>query len=103
MLVESPLKRIVEKIFRTETGEFIRATFLVVEFHGQIRGKIIKTEIISPDTFTANQKVLSLSEPYSPQVANFAPYIYHEPKVSPYFEFNFLVSQPTRAPARRSG
>jgi hypothetical protein len=98
MLVEQAKKQIVEKIFQTENGHYVRATFLVVEFAGQVRAKIIKTEPISSEIFES-AKPLALPEAKTTEVANFAPYISREPKVSPYFEFSFFVSQPTRAPA----
>ncbi len=94
MLVAQPKKSIIQRVFRTETGELIRATFLVVEWQGQLRGRLIQSEVIGEEqTATALRAAPQKTAQhftYTPTVNDARPLV---------SDFSFLVSQPTRAPS----
>lgn len=98
MLVTQPQGHIVKKIFRTEAGEYILATFVVVESVGRLKARLISTEKISADTFTVSDpEALPIL-----QVNTVGEYSYISNcrvTLSPYQDFSFFVSQPTRAPS----
>jgi len=98
MLVTQPKKRIVQKILRTETGEFIRATFLVVEWQGQIRGRLISTEAV-PAHNLDERRTPALPYVCEKEVSDFTYTPNLHDIVSPYSTHSFFVSQPTRAPS----
>lgn len=98
MLIAQPQGKIFKKIFRKESGEFILATFVVVESNGRLKARLIATEIISADIFTSPvAEALPVLKPKSVSELSYTPNFYET--INPYFDFSFFVSQPTRAPA----
>lgn len=106
MLEIKPQGKIIEKIVRTRTGEFVLAVFFVVESDGGLNVRLLFVKPIQKQARITNQeskiknKILCLRGDCakSPTVIS-----YHKrftPIVSPFFnKFQFLVSQPTRAPS----
>ncbi|MSU55567.1 MAG: hypothetical protein EXS46_03475 [Candidatus Taylorbacteria bacterium] len=107
MLAIKPQGRIVERIVRAKTGEFVLATFFVVERNGEILN--VRILRVSPLSGSENASTLKLESGNcsfllpgfclkSPTVISYKEKFTGE--VSPFFNiFQFLVSQPTRAPS----
>ena len=105
MLQVKPQGKIVERIVRTKTGEFVLATFYVVERNGEI----INVRLLSVKPVSDQAKNYKLETTNSclclrgsclksPSVIPHRKR--YTPTVSPFFNiFEFLVSQPTRAPS----
>ncbi|MSR78592.1 MAG: hypothetical protein EXS59_00390 [Candidatus Taylorbacteria bacterium] len=99
--------KIVERIVRTKTGEFALAVFYVVERNGEILN--VRLLRVSPISGSENASTLKLESGNcsfllpgfclkSPTVISYKKKFTGE--VSPFFNiFQFLVSQPTRAPS----
>jgi hypothetical protein len=92
------LNSIFERIVKDHGGSFIRVRFTVIEVNGVFQPQIISAESI---IFEVKSEVICLpcikdslviSEDYTPSFIS---------KISPYFSLDFLMSQPTRAPANR--
>jgi hypothetical protein len=97
MLTLGPKSRTIERILKTPTGGFVRATFLVVEFQGQVKAKLIKAEAIeAPKALSA--AVLALPGTVLRPTFETVLSIGRELIVSPYVNFDFFNAQPTRAP-----
>lgn len=53
MLITRPQIKVVEKIFENEEGVFVRGFFAVLEWQGEYRVKLIRTESLNEDTSNA--------------------------------------------------
>ena len=97
MLVARPQAKIVERIIRTKTGDFVRAFFAVTEYQGKYFVKLVKTEKIAIRDLNSPEKYLldgkHQTSGWSVQE------IFAESIISPYKDFNFFISQQTRAPS----
>lgn len=86
--------QIIEKVVETPKGLFL-ARFAVAQIAGEFKWKLLDMVAIASETIS--NTVLRLIAPKIAQVTNFA-----QPRskeiVSPYANFDFFVSQPTRAP-----
>ena len=99
MLSLRPQQQIVEKVLKTKAGGYVRAHFLLTEYDGRIHVKLISAVPIFDDVSTfAAEIVPALPSAISKTVFERV-LIEGEVIVSNFFDFNFLVSQPTRAPA----
>ncbi len=102
MLTLAPQQNIVEKVLKTRAGGYVRARFLVVEYQGQVRVKLLSaTPISAAEAFapeTAN--VQALPAPVIRAIFAFIKSLQLESVTSPYFNTEaILTSQPTRAPS----
>ena len=107
MLQVKPQGKIIERIVRAKTGEFVLATFLVVERNGEvINVRLLRVSPLSGSEKTRTLKLEAGSCLFrlpglcvkSPTVISYKKKFTGE--VSPFFNiFQFLVSQPTRAPS----
>ena len=100
MLSLRPQQQIVEKVLKNKAGGYVRAKFLLTEYNGRIHVKLLSAVPIFDDVSTfATEIVLALPSVITKTV--FEQVLIHgEVIVSSFFDFNFFVSQPTRAPAR---
>jgi hypothetical protein len=91
--------KIVEKIVRTKTGEYVLAVFLVEDFGGEFKVRVISVKPIEKLAGAIEKvKCLSGCSLKSPAVISYR-HKYHS-VVSPFFNnLEFFVSQPTRAPS----
>jgi hypothetical protein len=90
------LNSIFERIVKDHNGALIRVRFTVIEVNGAFQPHIISAE---PIVSEVKSEVICLPcikdslvavEDYTPSFIS---------KISPYFSLDFLMSQPTRAPA----
>ena len=89
--------QIVEKIVTTEKGLFL-ARFAVANVGGVLKAKLINMVAIAPEKAEAIEATtLALPCPFVEAVAEFLSYV-SKTIVSPYQDFSFFTSQPTRAP-----
>ena len=89
--------QIIEKVVETPKGLFL-ARFAVVQIAGEFKWKLLSMVALASDTTKSiSNTVLRLIAPKIAQITNFA-----QPRteaiVSPYINFDFFISQPTRAP-----
>ncbi len=87
--------QIVEKVIQTPKGLFL-ARFAVAQIGGEFKWKLIDMVAV-PKAETLSNTVLSITAPRANQVTNFKTPFSQTIK-SPYINFDFFVSQPTRAP-----
>ena len=94
--------KIVEKIVRTKNGEYVLAVFLVEDFGGEFKVRVLSVKPIDKLVgATLKAKCLSGCSLESPAVISYR-HKYHS-LVSPFFNnLEFFVSQPTRAPSRNN-
>lgn len=86
--------KIVERIVRTKTGEFVLATFFVVEINGELQIRLVS---VKP---APKEKIVALPVVAAKSLAVTSERHVYSAVVSPFFnKFEFLVSQPTRAPS----
>jgi hypothetical protein len=91
--------QIIEKVVETPKGFFL-ARFAVVQIAGEFKWKLLDMVALASDTAKSiSNTILRLVAPKIAQITNFK-----QPQskevVSPYINFDFFVSQPTRAPNR---
>ena len=98
MLTIRPQSRIVSKILRKKSGEFVRAYFLISEIEGKYFVKLLKTEAIASDNFRTSEETLLPGNTVGDSAVEFVKSLGRE-IVSPYFDLNFFISQLTRAPS----
>lgn len=105
MLTLAAQQNIVEKVLKIRAGGYVRARFLVIEYQGQFRVKLLSaTPIASAEAFgtegvVSAATVQALPAPISRAVFEFIKSLQLE-VVSPYFDTKaILYSQPTRAPS----
>jgi hypothetical protein len=91
----SPFGGIYEKILRAKDGRLVRVHFVVSEMDGRFKGHIIAAEPVEPIQFFLPAQPSSQARAKNPVRA--IPSTAH---FSPYFSFEFFMSQPTRAPSR---
>lgn len=112
MLTLAPQQNIVEKVLKTRADGFVRARFLVVEYQGQVRVKLLSaTPITSADVFGSegvdatssafsSAAVQALPAPIEHAVFEFIKSLQLESVVYPHLAIKaILKSQPTRAPS----
>jgi hypothetical protein len=98
--IRQPKSQIIERILRTKTGEYVRATFLVVEYQGQVKAKLLSAEPVAFEhTDFESTVVQALPAPITRAIFEVVQELKLESIVSPYSDFAFLMSQPTRAPS----
>lgn len=89
--------QIVEKVISTENGLYL-ARFAVVNVAGTFKWKLIDmVPVASPEAQHVGATTLALPSPVFNTVVEFISYI-SKTIVSPYQDFSFFTSQPTRAP-----
>ncbi len=103
MLTLAPQQNIVEKVLKTRAGGYVRARFLVVEYQGQVRVKLLSaTPIEASEVFSASAvaAVQALPAPVEHTVFEFIKSLQLESVVYPHLAIKaILKSQPTRAPS----
>jgi hypothetical protein len=98
MLVPQLQGQTFKRVFRNESGEYILATFLVVQSGGKLKARLIATEVLSDELFTAaDAKALPIFTPCVDCEYEFVSAFYETPVLTN--SHSFFVSQPTRAPA----
>jgi hypothetical protein len=98
MLVVQPKGRIVERIIRTESGDFVRAYFAVAEYQGRLFVKLIRVEGCKFEDVNKEKKAVFLPG-VSAAADSAAPMGAVQPVLSPYFFRTFFTSQMPRAPS----
>jgi len=104
MLEIKPQGKIIERIVRAKTGEFVLATFFVSEMNGELQVRLLSVKPISErfkiqDSRFRNDKLCLSGECAKSPAVTAERHIYTE-IVSPFFNaLEFFVSQPTRAPS----
>ena len=106
MLTLKPQGKIVERIVRARTGQFVRAVFLVLESEGGLDVRLLSVCPIKKSGKANSYKLQanSFSLCLRGNCLKSSPVISHRPRyiptVSPFFNtLEFFVSQPTRAPS----
>ena len=106
MLEIKPQGKIVEKIVRAKTGEFVVATFFVSEINGELQIRLLRVVPLRDSEKTANLQLetgnysLCLFGTCAKSPAVTAERHIYTEIVSPFFNaLEFFVSQPTRAPS----
>jgi hypothetical protein len=98
MLVTQPKSKILRKIIQSPTGEYVLATFVVAEFQGTFKARLVSVEALPQSDFEKPVAV-SLPLPKKQPVVISTLVSFVERIVSPFQELLFFVSQPTRAPS----
>ncbi len=98
MLVTQPKSKILRKIIQSPTGEYVLATFIVAEFQGTFKARLVSVEALPQSDFEKPVTV-SLPLPKKQPVAISTVVSFVDRVVSPFQELLFFVSQPTRAPS----
>lgn len=96
----------ISRVFTDVSGRQFRLTFLVTLVNGEVRGRLVSADPISPVVARLSGEVSTGSIPCLPIFCDgatpqtvYAPAF--APLASPYFSLEFLInSQPTRAPSR---
>lgn len=104
LTIEHAQSQIIERILRTKTGELAKVSFLVVEYQGKVRARVIAIEPVKSlggETSCPTSSNFLIAGKCAKKFEATLQRVFSE-FVSPYFELNFLMSQPTRAPARRT-
>ena len=100
MLVKSSRNDIYERILTAKNGQLVRVQFAVVEVDGVMRGRVISvTPIVSVASKSVQETQLCLSGRIASDIADAVESLFTRPQHSPYFSFEFFMSQPTRAPS----
>lgn len=89
------LNSIFERIFKDKNGVLVRIRFTVVEINNKFVPQIIS---ITP---FLEEKVICLPCNKVNQIIIEKDIVFSNKIISPYFSLDFLMSQPTRAPANR--
>lgn len=92
--------QVFERVLRTKTGDFVLATFLVYEYQGRVKARLISAVPIE-NADTESYAIKALPAPILKTVYE-KTLSFGEAILSPFSDFAFLMSQPTRAPARES-
>ena len=87
------------RIFRLETGEFIRVTFIVSECAGNCRARIIHVENLGLYSFYEKKACRAFPILKTIDYDNYENESRLKPVLTPYFELNYFISQLTRAPS----
>ena len=100
MITLKPQGKIVEKMVRTKTGEYVWAVFLVVENNGEFKVRVLSVKPIDKLVGAIEKaKCLKGCSLKSPAVISYRHKYFS--LVSPFFNnLEFFVSQPTRAPSQ---
>lgn len=88
------LNSVFERIVKDKNGAFVRVRFTIVEVNGTFQGKIISVSSIS----VQSEKQVFLPEYREKEVREFIYYPLFTQIISPFNNFFFFNSQPTRAP-----
>jgi|GEM_PF-1459281 len=106
MLEIKPQGKIIRRIVKTKTGEFVLATFYVVESESGLDVRLLSVKRVQKQARIENCKLKIENYPlyltgkcpkFSSVISNHHNY---SGVVSPFFnKFEFFVSQPTRAPS----
>ena len=89
--------QIVEKIVTTENGLFL-ARFAIANIGGVFKAKLINMVPVTGDSEAFGKTTtLALPSPIFENVAEFISYV-SKTIISPFQDFSFFTSQPTRAP-----
>jgi hypothetical protein len=101
----SPFGGVYEKVLRAKDGRLVRVRFVVSEMDGRFKGHIIAAEPVqSVGQATQVKPAAPLFLPTQPSsqahAKNPVRAIPSTAHFSPYFSFEFFMSQPTRAPSR---
>ncbi len=106
MLALKLQENIVERIVRTKSGQLVRAVFLVSEYQGELRVRLISASPIQKSTGIRNyelgirNKILCISGACAKSPAITSEHHIYREIVSPFFnKLEFFVSQLTRAPS----
>ncbi|MEI6345980.1 MAG: hypothetical protein WCO79_01990 [bacterium] len=100
MLTLAPQQNIVEKVLKTRAGGYVRARFLVVEYQGQVRVKLLSATPIEAAEAFATPTIQALPAPVELAVFEFVQSLQLESVVYPHLTIKaILKSQPTRAPS----
>lgn len=100
MLTLAPQQNIVEKVLKTRAGGYVRARFLVVEYQGQVRVKLLSATPIEASEAFAAAATPALPAPIVRAVHEFVRTLELDSVASPYFDTEAILnSQPTRAPS----
>lgn len=103
MLAIKSQQKIVQKVLKAKNGEFVLATFFVVEQNGELQVRLLSVQPFGSSkkvVLETGSSVLCLpGECLKSPAVTFYRHNYHS-VVSPFFNiFEFFVSQPTRAPS----
>ena len=110
MLANYIQPKFLSRIFTDPTGRQFCLTFLVTVVDGEVRGRLISAEPISPDVSASptlqldgdiDDGVLCLPTVSFKKVSGTEYKHSFVPVISPYTELYFFTSQPTRAPSYR--
>lgn len=98
------LNSIFERIVKDKNGAFVCIRFTVLNINGKLQGQIISvTPLTVKSTSTTesapDQKIICLPCSIDTESLNDSLNISFRNFVSPYTKLDFLMSQPTRAPA----
>jgi hypothetical protein len=104
----APFGGVYEKIFRAKDGRLVRVRFVVSEMDGRLKGHIIAAEAVEPIELIKSAKPARQAKPlFLPAQASSQAHAKNPDRAipstahfSPYFSFEFFMSQPTRAPSR---
>jgi len=96
---------IYERILRAKDGRLVRVRFVVSEMEGRLKGHIIAAEPVEAVEAIKSARptnplflpAQASSPAHAPKIVRAIPSTAH---FSPYFSFEFFMSQPTRAPSR---
>jgi hypothetical protein len=99
LTIRQPKTKVLERIIRAKTGEFVLATFLVVEYQGQVRAKLLSIAPLTQEQ--AEFQASAIKALPAPLVKTVFEKVltFGEEIISPFVDFSFFVSQPTRAPS----
>lgn len=98
-------EKIIQRVVKTKTGQFVLATFLVIEHNGELHVKLLSVKSAETKTLSLESKSGSKHENLClPGQFSKSPKIVCTIKrndfVSPFFDqLKFFISQPTRAPS----
>ena len=102
----TPFGGIYERILRAKDGRLVRVRFVVSEMEGRLKGHIIGVEAVeainsaSPAKQAKPLYFLTAQATEKAQAKKTLRAIPSTSHFSPYFSFEFFMSQPTRAPSR---
>lgn len=107
MLALKSQEKIIERIVRTKTGQLVRAVFLVSEYQGELKVRLLSVRPVSQptDRITNHEsritnKTLCLSGKCAKSPVITSERHTFTEILSPFFnKLEFFVSQPTRAPS----
>lgn len=96
-MLSIPRKKFIEKIITSPEGIDFRVVFLVYEEEGKIKAKVVSAAPIA--SVIKNEQIIALPGKTEKILHEIIYSTFEKEKVSPYTDFTFFVSQPTRAPS----